>query len=197
MLCLFPAPTPPDICAIFHMPVKSFCALASQHIIWVTLFTNTVPLFCQSAVKDDLSGIHYVTCMSTGEAQRCSLPVLQCVYTCCSTLNFASVEYLFAWVCICTAPVRSWVHLPAELEEERCEFPYPVLKRTLLWGSPEWIKNWVSSSQPAVTFWSLDLFQSQDWLFHSRNLPCNRQAFPRRPPTPALFSSHPLLTISI
>lgn len=122
MLCLFPPPSPaPDICAIFHMPVKSFCALASQHILCVTFFTNTVPLFCQSAVTDDLSGIHYVTCAGTGGAQLCSLPVLQCVYTCCSTLNFASMEYLLAWVCICTMPARSWVHLPAELEEKRCE----------------------------------------------------------------------------
>lgn len=44
-----------------------------------------------------------------------------CLYTCCSTLNFASAEYLLAWLCTSTVPARSWVHLPAELEEERYE----------------------------------------------------------------------------
>lgn len=170
------------------MPVKSFCALASQHII-VSLSSLTQCRYLASQLWHDLSGIHYV--IVHGHRGRAAL-FPACTHVALPwTLprrsiclhGFALPLCLRGAECICQRSWRKKGMSPLSCAEEDI-----ALRKA-------WVE-WELSFQPTACSHLLVFgpipFQSQDWLFHTHYLPSNRQPFPGRLPTPsALFSISP------
>lgn len=169
------------------MPVKSFCALASQHII-VSLSSLTQCRYLASQLWHDLSRIHYV--IVHGHRGRAAL-FPACTHVALPwTLprrsiclhGFALPLCLQGAECICQRSWRKKGMSPLSCAEEDI-----ALRKA-------WVE-WELSFQPTACSHLLVFgpipFQSQDWLFHTHYLPSNRQPFPGRLPTPsALHLTH-------